>query len=138
MNTWKSGDGESTEVLRDEAIEKHQDSQRRFFTKTPALLGTGRKVGEGKAEDVRCSPCGITLRRIYRCVWKSAHMWFWLCVQVFRHSCFYTHCASGCVNMCAPVGLLMYMEGGRRNSACNDLVSACVVSSHPHPVLSVY
>lgn len=57
----------------------------------------GRKVGEGEAEDVRCSPYEITLRHMCIRVWKSAHMWFWLCVKVFVYPCFDTHCVHVCV-----------------------------------------
>ena len=80
-------------------MEQHEDTNRRFFSHRNMSSGgnRGRKMGEGEAKDLRCSPYGITLRHMYICVWKSAHMWFWLCVKVFTCSYFYAHCVHVCV-----------------------------------------
>lgn len=82
-----------------------------FHRNISSVGNRGRRASEGGAEDVRCSPYGITARHVSVCVWKSAHMWFWLCVKVFMHSCFYTHCVRVYMCVCATVGLLMDMEG---------------------------
>lgn len=82
-----------------------QRHPKEIFYKNINLVGNrGRKVGEGEAEDVRRSPYGITLRHMCIRVWKSAYMWFWLCVKVFMHSCFYTHCVRVCVSVCVREG----------------------------------